>query len=392
MDTDLRVRLTTAGRVLLLVGALVMFAALYARIASAPAVAGFVLPPVAPEDAAARGAPRYDVRKVSSGATPFAHSASAVELADGRLRAFWFGGTREGATDAAIYTAVYSPGAAAWADEAVVATPGSVQRDVHRWVRKLGNPVAVRDRGNRLVLFFVSVTVGGWAGSSINVVTSEDNGARWSRARRLITSPFLNLSTLVKGSALLYQDGRIGLPVYHEFIAKFGELLQLGADGEVLGKARMSSGRTSLQPVIVPRTASEAVGFMRYAGKPPGRVLLVRSADSGRSWTTPVKTELPNPNAAVDALRLEDGSILMAFNDDASERTNLSLARSRDDGQTWRIVHQFVRPAGAAAGEAAEFSYPRLLLARNGDLHLLYTVDKAEIRHARFNRAWLERP
>jgi predicted neuraminidase len=308
------------------------------------------------------------------------------------LRAFWFGGTREGATDAAIYTAVYSPGAASWADEAVVATPGSVQRDVHRWVRKLGNPVAVRDRGNRLLLFFVSVTVGGWAGSSINVVTSEDNGVRWSGARRLITSPFLNLSTLVKGSALLYQDGRIGLPVYHEFIAKFGELLQLGADGEVLGKVRMSSGRTSLQPVIVPRTASEAVGFMRYAGKPPGRVLVSRTADGGRSWTPPVKTELPNPNAAVDALRLEDGSILMAFNDDASERTHLSLARSRDDGRTWRIVHRFVRPAGAAAGEAAEFSYPRLLLARDGDLHLLYTVDKAEIRHVRFNRAWLERP
>jgi predicted neuraminidase len=392
MHADPKMRLTKPVRVLLLVGALVMFAGLYARIASAPAVAGFVLQSVPPEDAAARGAPRYEVRKVSSGATPFVHSVSAVELPDGKLRAFWFGGTREGATDAAIYTAVYSPGAASWADETVVATPASVQRDVQRWVRKLGNPVAVRDRGHRLILFFVSVTVGGWAGSSINVVTSEDNGVRWSRARRLITSPFLNLSTLVKGSALLYQDGRIGLPVYHEFIAKFGELLQLDADGEVLGKVRMSSGRTSLQPVIVPRTASDAVGFMRYSGKPPGRVLLVRSADSGQSWTPPVKTELPNPNAAVDALRLEDGSLLMAFNDDASERTNLSLARSRDDGQTWRIVHRFVRPAGAAAGEAAEFSYPRLLLARNGDLHLLYTVDKAEIRHARFNRAWLERP
>ena len=392
MDTDLKARLTTTGRILLLAGVLVVFAVLYARIASAPPVAGFVLPPVPSEDPTARGAPKYEVRKVSSGATPFAHSASAVELPDGKLRAFWFGGSREGATDAAIYTAVYSPGAVSWADEAVVATPASVQRDVHRWVRKLGNPVAVRDRGGRLVLFFVSVTAGGWGGSSINVVTSEDNGARWSRARRLISSPFLNLSTLVKGSALLYQDGQIGLPVYHEFIAKFGELLQLGAGGEVLGKVRMSSGRYSLQPVIVPRTASDAVGFMRYAGKPPGRVLLSRSADSGRSWTAPVKTELPNPNAAVDALRLEDGSLLMALNNDASERTHLSLARSRDDGQTWRILHQFVRPAGAAAGQAAEFSYPRLLLARNGEFHLFYTVDKAEIRHVRFNRAWLEHP
>jgi len=377
---------------LLLAAVPVAFACLFWKIAGTAPVAGFVLSQLAPEDPAARGVPHFEVRTVSSGATPFAHSAAVVELPDGTLRAFWFGGTREGAADAAIYTAVFAPRAASWSDEAVVARPASVQRDVHRWVRKLGNPTAVRDRDDRLHLFFVSVAAGGWAGSSINMVTSDDNGARWGPARRLITSPFLNLSTLVKGSAVLYQDGGIGLPVYHEFIAKFGELLRLDADGKVLGKVRMSSGRHSLQPVIVPRTANDAVAFMRYAGKPPSRVLLTRSSDRGQSWTESVKTRLPNPNAAVDAVRLPDDSLLMALNNDESERTRLALALSRDGGRTWRIVHQFVRPAGAREGGVAEFSYPRLLLARNGDFHLLFTVDKTAIRHIQFNRAWLDQP
>lgn len=377
---------------MLLAAILVVFACLFWKIAGTAPASGFLLPPPAPGGPAAQGVPYLEVRTVSGGATPFAHSVTAVELPDGTLRAFWFGGTREGAPDAAIYTAVYAPRAASWSDEAVVASPATVQRDVHRWVRKLGNPTAVRGRDGRLHLFFVSVAAGGWAGSSINRVSSDDNGAHWGPARRLITSPFLNLSTLVKGSALLYEDGAIALPVYHEFIAKFGELLRLDADGNVLGKVRMSSGRYSLQPVVVPLTANDAVAFMRYAGKPPNRVLMTRSSNGGLSWVEPVKTLLPNPNSAVDAMRLPDGSLLMALNNDASERRHLSLALSRDDGRTWRIVHEFVRPSGKREGGVAEFSYPRLLLTRTGDIHLLFTVDKTEIRHIHFNRAWLDQP
>lgn len=385
-------RLSTAARLLLLAAILVVFACLFWRIAGTAPVSGFALPQLAPGASAARGVPHYEVRTVSSGATPFAHSATAVELPDGTLRAFWFGGTREGAADAAVFTAAYAPGAASWSGEAVVARPATAQRDVHRWVRKLGNPAAVRGRDGRLHLFFVSVAAGGWAGSSINMVSSDDDGAHWGPARRLVTSPFLNLSTLVRGSALLYEDGGIGLPVYHEFIAKFGELLRLDADGKVLGKTRMSSGRHSLQPVIVPLTANDAVAFMRYAGEPPNRVLMTRTSDGGLSWVRPVKTRLSNPNSAVDAVRLPDGSLLMALNNDASERKHLSLALSRDDGKTWRIVHQFVRPAGGREGGVTEFSYPRLLLTRKGDVHLLFTVDKTEIRHIHFNRAWLDQP
>lgn len=42
---------------------------------------------------------------------PSVHSASAVELPDGRIRAFWFGGSREGAADVAIWSAEFAGGA-----------------------------------------------------------------------------------------------------------------------------------------------------------------------------------------------------------------------------------------------------------------------------------------
>jgi predicted neuraminidase len=158
----------------------------------------------------------------------------------------------------------------------------------------------------------------------------------------------------------------------------------------VLAKTRLSAGRDALQPVIVARSATEASGFMRYAGAAPTRVLAFGTDDAGRHWSAPTKIELPNPNAALDALALEDGGLLLAFNNTDNNRNDLSLAHSPDAGRSWRVIHRFEYAPPAADRETAEFSYPRLLRARDGDFHLVYAADKAEVRHVRFNRAWLE--
>ena len=364
----------------------IVFGGLYVRLAGMPPPALFALPDV--PVAGASSAPHYRAQRVSTGVTRFAHAPTVVELSDGRLRAFWFGGSREGATDSAVYSALLSPDTDAWRSETAIVTPARLQRDLHRWVRKVGNPVVVRDAHSRLWLFVVSVTAGGWSGSSVNVLISEDDGATWGPARRLITSPFFNLSTLVKGPAFLYADGSLGLPVYHELIGKFGELLRLSPAGEVLGKQRLSAGRHSLQPVVVPRTPSDAIGFMRYAGDPPNRILGFATADAGRQWSEPAKIELPNPNAAIDALRLDDGALLLVFNNTESNRNDLSLAYAHD-GHRWRVIHRVEYAAPGADGQTVEYSYPRLLRTRDGIFHLLYSVGKGEVRHLRFNDAWL---
>jgi len=372
-------------RTALLVIAVSVFALACQRLLRAPPAPGFDVPAVS-APANARPA-SYRVQDVSHGVTPFTHSAAAVEVPGRGLLAFWYGGTREGSADCAIYTARLDAVSGAWGAERVVIDREALQAGLRRSIRKIGNPVVTRGRDGVLHLFFVSVSVGGWAGSAINTLTSRDGGESWSAPRRLVTSPFLNISTLVKGEPLLYSDGSIALPVYHEFVGKFGELLRLSPEGQVLNKERLHSGRDSLQPVVTPRSKSEAVGFMRYAGPPPGRVLSFRSDDGGRSWTVPGKTALANPNAAVAAMRLDGGDLLLAFNDSESGRQNLSLAHSRDDGRSWRVVH-VVEDAGAESN--AEFSYPWLLRTGDGDWHLLYTEGKRRIRHARFNLAWLE--
>jgi len=253
-------------------------------------------------------------------------------------------------------------------------------------VRKLGNPVVAAARDGSLWLFYVSVSVGGWRGSAINLTISGDDGETWSRPKRLMTSPFLNLSTLVKGPPLLLEDATMAVPAYHEFIGVFGELLWLDPSGNVIDKSRLSRGAYSLQPVIVPRSPTEALGLMRYAGPQPARILSVRTTDAGRHWSRPKKLDLPNPNAALASIRLPDGTLLLVFNDSETGRQDLSLASSRDEGQTWRVIHRFEHQSSGSQ----EFSYPYLIQSRDGSFHLLYTWQRTRIKHVRFNEAWLE--
>jgi predicted neuraminidase len=372
----------------LLAAAVSAFGGLYFRIVTAPAPGGFALPRAA-AGAAAPAKPLYRQQLLPNSAGLSVHSATAAEISGGRLRAFWYGGSREGAADVALYTSVYSPAEGTWSPERAVVTRQSAQRHLQRYLRKLGNPVAGRDRNGRLLLFFVSVTVGGWAGSAINLTVSEDEGETWSAPRRLVATPFFNVSTLVRGPLLQFADGTLGLPVYHEMLGKFGELLRLDAEGHAIGKTRLSWGQSSLQPVIVPRSESEAVGFMRYSGGPPNRVLMVRTSDAGATWTAPVKTSLPNPNAAVGGVLLADGTLVLALNNAERDRESLSLAFSADFGGTWRIAHEVEGDSSSPQPPVREYSYPWIMQDGAGDVHLLYTWGRTRIKHVHLNAAWL---
>jgi len=364
------------------------FAGLYVGAFEGPPAARFVAPRAAAPAASSK--PRYRPQLLPNSSTLSVHSATAIEIPDGRLRAFWYGGTREGAADVAIYTSLSSPRGETWEPERALVSREFAQRHLQRYVRKLGNPVVGRDPAGRIWLFFVSVSVGGWAGSAINAMVSTDEGETWTPPRRLISSPFLNISTLVKGPLLQLSDGTIALPVYHEMLGKFGELLRVDAEARVIGKTRLSWGKSSLQPVIVPRSETEAVAFMRYAGDPPARILVTRTRDAGAHWSEAVKTALPNPNSAVASVLLAGGPLLLAFNDAEEDRESLSLALSSDFGNSWRVARSLEGRSLLPGAPVPEYSYPWIMQDRAGDVHVLYTWGRSHIKHVVFNRAWLE--
>ena len=115
---------------------------------------------------------------------PSVHAASLIALKDGAVRAFWFAGSREGAADVSIYSSVYDSHSANWSAPTVVMDRISAEKGLSRYIAKLGNPVPSRLPDGRLQLFFVTVSIGGWAGSSISAITSDDEGLSWSNPQR----------------------------------------------------------------------------------------------------------------------------------------------------------------------------------------------------------------
>ena len=382
---------------------------------------------------------RFESHFASSRLHVQTHASSLVELKDGRIRAFWFSGSREGASDVTVNSAVFDPVKDEWGAEQVVASRASTQRALHRYISKLGNPVAARAADGTLRLFYVTVSLGGWAGSSITMMTSNDDGETWGAPRRLITSPFINISTLVKGTPFLYADGSMGVPAYHESFSKFAEILHLDAAGNVIDKQRLASaGQGTLQPVVLLKSPNDALVLTRYSGKDnPHLARSLTTEDGGQHWSGVKKSSFPNPDAALSATALPDGRLLAVLNHQEQGRDSLSLMLSTDGGVNWKelrrleemsvirdkkldekqcmhIVQGLILNSDARlalAPEATldeyvdsakarvradggcnfEFSYPYLIQARNGDFHLTYTWNRVFIKHVMFDQLWLNR-
>jgi predicted neuraminidase len=316
---------------------------------------------------------------------PMSHVASIAELFGGGLAAVWYAGSREGASDVAIYFSVQPSDDTRWSPPRAIVTRASATRDLRRYVRKVGNPVLFSDSEGGLWLIYVTVSIGGWSGSSLNMTTSEDEGRTWTRSRRLTLSPFLNLSELVKNAPIALSDGGWAVPIYHEFVATFPEVLWLHRrSGDVVAtKSRMSAGWYGYQPAITPIDTGRALALLRDDDA-PRTVAIARSEDAGQTWSAPQRIELPNPDSGLAAIRMTDGRLLLAFNDSPGGRENLRLAMSADEGRTWSRV------ATLAEERGGDFSYPFLMQARSGDVHLVYTRQRKTIKHVTFNPRWLD--
>ncbi len=322
---------------------------------------------------------------------PSVHAASLIVLKDGAVRVFWFAGSREGAPDVVINSAVFDPQASRWSAPTVVMDRVSAEKGLSRYIAKLGNPVPARMADGRMQLFFVTVSIGGWAGSSISSVISDDEGLTWGRPQRLISSPLINLSTLVKSPAMLFADGRLGLPAYHEWIGRFGEFLRIDAS-QVIDKRRMSSGRGAIQPVVFSDGPQKASAFFRQtrSSSQPKQIPVSETKDAGQSWVVTKDLEILNPNSAIAALTLANGTRLMVLNNIEAGRYRLVMVMREANSAQWQVIQVLEDDESLANDQRQEFSYPYLISVNGEDAHLAYTWNRKKIKHVYFPAAWFK--
>lgn len=305
-----------------------------------------------------------------------AHSATLTTLANGDLLALWFAGSHEGKVDVKIWQSIYTHGK--WQMAHAVISPEYLQKSLSIYIRKVGNPVVYRAANGQLHLFVVSVAIGGWSGSHLNHFISNDDGRTWKTVGRLILSPLFNLSTLVRTSPVTLVDGGFYLPVYNEFIGTYPELLQFDHQGKFVRQIRLNDNGFLLQPAIVPISESHGMDFLRNKTRVNDILYKQDTYDGGATWSSPVATNLLNHDSSIAVINTGK-TLLMVHN--VYARDKLALAISKD-GVTWRDIVYLENENGE------EFSYPAIMLNKDR-VDILYTWKRKQIKHVRFNLAWL---
>jgi predicted neuraminidase len=312
------------------------------------------------------------------------HVSGITVAGPDKLICTWYAGSREAAPDVAIYAAFFQESTRTWTEPRVLLDRRQSSAELKRWVRKLGNAVVMNDQRGGLWLFYATL-LGGWSTATLHYKVSYDEGRSFSPSRQLILSPFFNLTNNVKNKGVGLSEGAFLLPLYHELLNKFSQILLVRPADTAprFELRRITHAGKAIQPALIPTSEKNLLAFFRNAaGGGKSHILRAQSQNVGQDWSGLSATPLPNPDSGFDMIRTTDGAILAAINNSFQDRDNLTLVTSRDEGKTWQTLRVLENTPGKA------YAYPSL--ARAGEFyHVTYSYEKNRLKHVMFNEAWL---
>jgi predicted neuraminidase len=317
---------------------------------------------------------------------PECHASTIVALKGDELMAAWFGGTKEGAPDVAIWGSRRTGGK--W----TVPVKLEQEKGFPSW-----NPVLFRTKDGRLWLYYkVGPSPSQWAAGRMY---SEDEGKTWSKEERLpagLLGPIrvkplvLKDGTIVSGSSV---EAHETWAVWVERSADSGKTWTKIGPITVSREADADEPPAADPPKDAPGWAADK-GPRKYVGiiQPSiislggkhlrlyarsrtlaSKVVIADSLDSGLTWTQARFIDVPQNNSGLDVVRLADGRIVMIFNNTTVGRTPLNLAVSKD-GEHFRVFATLEDTLG-------QYSYPAIIQEPDGSLVMTYTWQRKTIKY-----------
>ena len=311
----------------------------------------------------------------------YKHPASITQLDSGDLYVAYYGGGGEYEDDSKVWGMRRGIDATEWTEPVVIAdTPFLAE----------GNPVVWQAPDGTVWLWYVQRYGETWSESRIKAKISTDDAKTWSDSLAVAHE----LGMMVRSLPIVLHDGNYLLPIY----------LETGHDREIVGPdttslflrfdtkthqfselGRIASAKGNLQASVVELEDDHLIAYMRRGGgyepTTDGYMVRAESKDGGKTWSEGKDTEFPNPNAAIDFMKLKNGHLFLVYNDSMNERTPLTVAISEDGDKTW--------PHKKHIGTGPhDFAYPVAIQTKDGKIRVLYTRDeRTQVMLATFDEA-----
>lgn len=312
---------------------------------------------------------------------PSCHAATIAEASPGNLVAAWFGGTAERNPDVGIWVSRHEGGR--WLEAVEVAN--GVQPDGTR--QPTWNPVLFQPPGGDLHLFYkIGPSPSAWWGM---VMTSADGGRHWSKPVRLPAG----IEGPAKNKPIVLPDGTWLSGVSTEG-GKWTSRIERSRDqGKTWSPSAPLNDHTvirAIQPTLVRHGDGRVQMLCRTQ---EGKISETWSSDGGETWGPTGLLSVPNNNSGLDAVALRDGRTLLVYNHSGREEAGmghkgrgiLNVAVSRD-GRAWdaALVLDYLD------APERQFSYPSVIQASDGRVHIVYTWHRERIKHVVIDPAALE--
>jgi len=327
---------------------------------------------------------------------PSSHAANLYELRNGDVLCVWFSGTWEGNSGVGIVISRRLHGSRNWGPPVLIDRQAGAS---------FQNPVLFQEPDGNVDLYHSTQEAdAGEANAHVLHLISKDNGVTWTGPTLLFGKP----GAFTRHPMVILQNGAWMLPISHITSAGIGagsetnySATEISNDhGTTWKECVMAGSEGKIQPSVVSLAPGRLLAFFRSRA---GDFIYSSTSSDGCTWSPATATVLPNNNASVQAFRLHDGHVVMAFNNSSKNsaggglRKPLSVALSLDGGRTWPYVRdveegrQGYGPAEQTPKQPGreEYSYPSIMQTHDGEILVALTYRRQTIKVVSITEDWI---
>lgn len=312
--------------------------------------------------------------------TDFCHGSTILQLADGSFLCAWFGGSKEGNADTAIWLSRREQNA--W----------SVPQKLADGAEANWNPVLFAFEDTVYLFYKEGQSIARW---KTWCRKSADAGRTWGEPRELVKydcggrGPVRNKPILLHNGSIL-AGGSLEKGLWTAFAdlsadginwtrsdsIKIADLSycegEKTAESDIEVSEQSFYGRGVIQPTLWQSSANCVHMLLRSS---EGYIYRSDSSDGGRSWNDAYPLTVPNNNSGIDMVKAKfNQQLYLVCNPNSSNwgmRSPLSLYHSCDNGLNWHKIYDLETEPG-------EFSYPAIISDEQG-LYITYTWKRKNI-------------